>query len=131
MSWGVGRNRLSAFFPGPAPRCSSLVVMHGNVLHYVSVLVEIGWRIMVGADTASHPIVDFRPVGSNRGEHLVGRTEVVALRLRAVRAHVREDDARIARHHHASALRRIWNQVVQHLARNENFESMSVGSIKS
>ena len=97
------------------PVCPSLVVMHGNVLHHVGILVEIGWRAKVGAITASHAIVDFRAAGSNGGERLIGRTEIVALGLFGVGAHVGEDDARIARLHHPGALRGIGNQVRQFL----------------
>ena len=88
----------------------ALVVVHGDMFHHVGKLVEIGRRIDIGAPAASDAVIDLRSDGANGGEHLVGRSKVVARGLFGIGTLVGKDDAGIARFHHTHTLRGVGNK---------------------
>ena len=91
----------------------ALVVMHRNMLGHVGKLIEVSRRSHIGAPTASHAVINLRPACTNRGQHFIGRTKIVAFRLFRIGVRIRKEDASVARLHNSGALRGIWNQIGQ------------------
>ena len=98
----------------------ALVVVHGNVFHDIGKLVEIVRWVDVRTPTASDAVVNLRSASSNRGNHLVAGSKIVAFGFLRICALIRKDDAGIPRLHNPGALRFVGNEPSKFsIAKNE------------